>query len=142
MKRIVAAADHGGVHLKDDLVSRLSDSGYEVIDIGTHGDASVDYPDFARKAAEMVRDGKADVGLLVCGTGIGMSIAANKIDGIYCAKINSPEEGALASEHNHANMVALGGRTTDPETAWKSVVAWLTTPQSGGRHARRVAKIG
>lgn len=139
--KLILASDHGGVELKDELVTRLKDAGYEVEDIGTHGSESVDYPDFAFRAASLVADGVFDGGVLVCGTGIGMSIAANKVKGIRCAKINSEEEGKLAAEHNFANMVALGGRTTDPETAWSAVHAWLSTQHGGERHQRRVDKI-
>ncbi len=139
--KLVAAADHGGVDLKDELVRRLTDIGHQVIDLGTHGPGSVDYPDFARRAAEMVVSGEAERGVLVCGTGIGMSIAANKIRGIYCAKINSAEEGALASEHNRANMISLGGCTIDAETAWSAVLAWLETQHGDERHQRRVGKV-
>lgn len=139
--KIVAAADHGGVALKDSLVVRLRGLGYEVEDLGTHDSSSVDYPDYAVLAAQRVTSGEADGGLLVCGTGIGMSIAANKVPGAYCAKINSPEEGDLAARHNHANLVALGGRTMDPDTAWASLKAWLDAAPEGGRHERRVKRI-
>ncbi|MBZ0263467.1 ribose 5-phosphate isomerase B [bacterium] len=141
IKKLVAAADHGGIELKDELVERLRDAGYEVEDLGTHSSDSVDYPDYAKLAGQSILEGKADCGILVCGTGIGISIAANKIDGIYCAKLNNPIEGKMAAAHNHANMVALGGRITDPETAWESVKAWLETEPEGDRHNRRVDKI-
>lgn len=140
--KIVLASDHGGLELKDKLVKRFSADGRDVEDLGTHGTDSVDYPDFAVKAAKKVVAGEGDVrGILVCGTGIGISIAANKVDGIRCAKINSVEEGKLASEHNYANMIALGGRTTDVETAYAAAIAWLETPNGGERHLRRVRKI-
>ncbi|MFH0883049.1 MAG: RpiB/LacA/LacB family sugar-phosphate isomerase [bacterium] len=139
--KLVLAADHGGAELKDSLVSLLKDAGYEVEDIGTHGTESVDYPDYAFRAASLVADGIFDGGILLCGTGIGMSIAANKVKGIRCAKINSEEEGRLAAEHNFANMVALGGRTTSLDTAWAAVHAWLIATRGGERHERRVGKI-
>jgi len=140
-KQLVIAADHGGVEMKDELVIRLRNAGYDVEDLGTYGSNSVHYPDFAFAAANKVASGEVPVGVLVCGTGIGMSIAANKVNGIYCAKVNSEEEGRLAAEHNHANMLALGGRTTDIETAFKAVVAWTTTDPGEGRHANRVGLI-
>ncbi len=139
--KLILAADHAGADLKDSLAERLREAGYEIEDIGTHGPASVDYPDYAFKAAKLVADGVYDGGILICGTGIGMSIAANKIKGIRCAKINSAEEGRLAAEHNFANMVALGGRITAPDTAWEAVQAWLKTQHGGERHERRVNKI-
>jgi ribose 5-phosphate isomerase B len=139
--KLVLAADHGGAALKDDLAVLLKEAGYDVEDLGTHGTESVDYPDYAFRAANLVADGIVDGGILICGTGIGMSIAANKVKGIRCAKINSEEEGRLAAEHNFANMVSLGGRTTPLETAWAAVLAWLTTNRGGERHERRVSKI-
>ncbi|MBD3166505.1 ribose 5-phosphate isomerase B [bacterium] len=139
--RIIFGADHGGVELKDLLVKRLSENGYEVEDLGTHGTDSVDYPDFAKRTAEAVAADKDAKGILVCGTGIGMSIAANKVKGIYCAKVNNAEEGRLAAEHNHANMLALGGRITGPDLAYAAVKAWLKASHGGDRHQRRVDKI-
>ena len=140
-KKLAIASDHGGVEMKDELVTRLRNAGYDVVDMGTHSPDSVNYPDFAFSAANKVASGEVPAGVLVCGTGIGMSIAANKVQGIYCAKVNSEEEGRLAAEHNHANMLALGGRTTDIETAYRAVVAWTTTDPGEGRHANRVGLI-
>jgi RpiB/LacA/LacB family sugar-phosphate isomerase len=140
-KRLVIASDHGGIEMKDALVTRLREAGYEVEDIGTHSTESVHYPNFAFDAANKVASGEVPAGVLVCGTGIGMSIAANKVHGIYCAKVNSEEEGRLAAEHNHANMLALGGRTTDLDTSFKAIIAWTTTDSGGGRHAERVDLI-
>ena len=139
--KIVLAADHGGVDLKDAIAERLRAEGYDVEDQGTHSHQSVDYPVFAFRAAKMVANGEAERGILCCGTGIGMSIAANKVRGIFCAKVGSEDEGRLASGHNHANMLALGGRTTETETAWRAVKAWLETPPEGGRHQHRVELI-
>lgn len=141
VKTLVIAADHGGVEMKDQMFLKLKEAGYDVQDIGTHGSDSVDYPDFAFKAARMVSKGEVELGILFCGTGIGMSIAANKVRRIRCAHVCTVEQATLAAEHNHANMLALGGRTTDPETAWKAIEAWLTTPAGEGRHGRRVQKI-
>ncbi len=140
-KRLVIAADHGGVEMKDALVERLRTAGYQVEDLGTHGSESVHYPDYAFIAAEKVASGEFSHGVLVCGTGIGMSIAANKVKGVYCAKVNSEEEGRLAAEHNHANMLAFGGRTTEVNVAFKAIVAWITTAPGEGRHTERVNMI-
>ncbi|MDP8208915.1 MAG: ribose 5-phosphate isomerase B [Candidatus Electryonea clarkiae] len=139
--KIVVAADHGGVDLKDQILIHLQKAGHEVTDLGTYSSESVDYPDYALEASIKVASGEMECGILFCGTGIGMSIAANKIAGIYCAKVNSEEEGKLAAEHNLANMLALGCRMIDPETAWSAVKAWLETPHGGERHQRRVGKI-
>ena len=139
--KLVLAADHGGVEMKDMLAGKLREAGYDVEDIGTHGSDSVDYPDFAFRAAGMVSRGEADLGVLVCGTGIGMSIAANKVRNIRCAHVCTVEQAALAAEHNYANMLALGGRTTSDEVAWEAVRVWLNTPHGEERHGRRVQKI-
>jgi ribose 5-phosphate isomerase B len=139
--RLVLAADHGGVELKDWLLQQLKKRGYDVTDLGTNGTDSVDYPRYALEAARAVAKGDYERGVLVCGTGIGMSIAANKVRGIRCAKINTVDEGRLASGHNHANMIAFGGRTTEEETALKATLAWLETPAGGDRHQRRVQQI-
>ncbi len=139
--KLVIGSDHGGVEMKDFLREKLKEAGHEVIDVGTQGSTSVDYPDIAFAAADKVVSGEVERGILVCGTGIGMSIAANKVKGIFCAKVNSESEGGLASEHNLTNMIALGGRTTEKAVAWKIVQAWLTTPRGGERHQRRVQKI-
>ncbi len=139
--KLVLAADHGAVELKDWIVEELKKSDYEISDIGTFGNDSVDYPDFALKAAKMVASEEAERGILFCGTGIGMSIAANKVKGILCAKVNSVEEGRLASEHNNANMLALGGRTTDRNVVLNAIIAWLNTSFGGDRHQRRIDKI-
>jgi len=139
--KLVLGADHGGVELKDELVKRLKVAGHDVEDLGTHGGDSVDYPDYAFKAARMVGRGDVPLGILCCGTGIGMSIAANKVRKVRCAHVCTVEQAKLAAEHNHANMLALGGRTTDVETAWEAVQAWISTPAGGDRHERRVGKI-
>ncbi len=136
--KLVIAADHGGLELKDELFQRLQNAGVEIEDLGTYEPDSVDYPEFAFMAAKALADGHADRAIVVCGTGIGISIAANKVKGILCAKVNSVEEGKLAAEHNHANMLAFGGRTTDVDTAFEAVQAWLATPFAGDRHERRV----
>lgn len=139
--KLVVAADHGGVELKNELVRRLRDAGVEVDDLGTDGDSSVHYPDYAFAAARKVARGEVGHGVLVCGTGIGMSIAANKVEGVLAAKVNSEEEGRLAAEHNHANILTFGGRTTDADTAFAAIQAWLKQEHGQGRHAVRVGKI-
>ena len=138
---IALGADHAGVELKDALKAHLESHGITVSDMGTHGSASVDYPDFARQVADAVREGRADRGVLVCGSGIGMAIAANKVAGIRAAAIGDVTSARLAREHNDLNVLALGARLTAPGLAREIVDAFLDTPFAGGRHEQRVAKI-
>jgi ribose 5-phosphate isomerase B len=138
---IVIGADHAGVALKDSLRAALEAAGHPVRDFGTHGDGSVDYPDFAHQVAQAVSKGEAMFGVLVCGTGIGMSIAANRHPGIRAVVVHSTTEARLTRAHNDANIACFGARTTGPEVVLDSLSAFLTTPYEGGRHARRVAKI-
>jgi ribose 5-phosphate isomerase B len=138
---IALGADHAGVELKDALKAHLESRGLTVSDMGTHGSASVDYPDFARQVADAVREGRADRGVLVCGSGIGMAIAANKVAGIRAAAIGDVTSARLAREHNDLNVLALGARLTAPGLAREIVDAFLDTPFAGGRHEQRVAKI-
>ncbi|HXE91518.1 MAG TPA: ribose 5-phosphate isomerase B [Terriglobales bacterium] len=139
--KIALGADHAGYELKEQLRKLLADRGIEVRDQGTNSADSVDYPDYARKVAEEVAAHRADFGILVCGSGIGMAIAANKVPGVRAAHVTSEYEAQVSREHNDANVLALGGRTLDPSTAWKLVEKWLATPFAGGRHQRRVEKI-
>ncbi|MDR0519265.1 MAG: ribose 5-phosphate isomerase B [Clostridiales Family XIII bacterium] len=140
--RIAIASDHGGFELKGILVAHLAGLGHEVIDLGTDGPDSVDYPVYGKKCAECVAGGTADKGIVICGTGIGVSIAANKVRGIRCALVTSDVMAELASDHNDANMIALGGRTTTPDEAKRWSEIWLATPFSRGeRHERRVALL-
>ena len=139
--RIAIASDHGGYSLKVHLAGCLRAAGHEVEDLGTHGTESVDYPDFAHAVAEAVAGGRAERGILVCGTGIGVSIAANRHPGIRAALVGDPWSARMAAEHNDAQILCLGGRVTGPDLALASVEAWLATPFAGGRHARRVQKI-
>ncbi|MDR1088143.1 MAG: ribose 5-phosphate isomerase B [Coriobacteriales bacterium] len=139
--RVALASDHGGFEQKQALVAALVREGYEVTDLGPFDDASVDYPDYAVLVARAVANGSADRGVLVCGTGIGMAIAANKIAGIRAATVCSPEFAALARAHNDANVLALSGRFVDFEANRKIAELFLETPFAEGRHARRVAKI-
>ncbi len=139
--RVALGADHAGVHLKNAVRSLLEKKGIEVRDVGTTDDASVDYPDFAETVGRAVVTGEADLGILVCGTGLGMAIAANKIDGVRAASVTDLDSARLAREHNDANVLALGARVTAPDRALQIVETFLDTPFAGGRHQRRLEKI-
>ena len=139
--RISIASDHAGFEQKQELVDYLVSKGYDVIDRGPDTDDRVDYPDFAAAVARDVTGGSAERGVLVCGTGIGMAIAANKIDGVRAANIVSPAFAALCREHNDANVIALSGRFVDPSANREILDAFLSTDFGGGRHAGRVEKI-
>ena len=142
MAQVVAvAADHGGYDLKRLLVEELRTLGFEVLDLGTNGSDSVDYPDFADALAASIRDGRAQSGILVCGTGIGMSIAANRHREIRAALCHDDTTARLARQHNDANVLVLGGRLLGPETAKDCVQTFFSTSFEGGRHARRIAKF-
>lgn len=141
MKTISLGADHAGYSLKQFLSEYLSKNGHTILDFGTYSAESVDYPDFAAAAANAVADGRADYGILVCGSGIGVSITANKIKGIRAANCVTPEMAILARQHNNANILTLGERLIDRKTAEVMVEAFLQTPFEGGRHERRVEKI-
>ncbi len=138
---IVIGSDHGGLNLKSALNSYLTRRGFEVMDAGTNSDASVDYPDFGQKVAESVISGQAELGILICGTGIGMSIAANKIPGIRAALVTDVFMARMAKEHNNANILVLGGRVLDEQKACDLVGAWLDASFEGGRHQSRLDKI-
>lgn len=138
--KIAIGADHAGVQAKSRLGELLRKAGHEVTDVGTQGEESVDYPDFAQAVARDVGSGRAERGLLVCGTGIGMSIAANKVPGVRAAKVNDPYEARMARAHNDANVLCLGARVVDPSVMDEIVRTFLETPFEGGRHARRVDK--
>jgi ribose 5-phosphate isomerase B len=138
---IVIGSDHGGLNLKAALNAYLLRRGVAVSDAGTDTDASVDYPDFGLKVAEMVRSGAAEAGILVCGTGIGMSIAANKVPGIRAALVTDVFMARMAKEHNNANVLVLGGRVLDEQKACDLVGAWLDAAFEGGRHQGRLDKI-
>jgi ribose 5-phosphate isomerase B len=139
---IALGADHAGFELKEKIKRHLTENGFQVRDLGTNSTESVDYPDYARAVGEEVAGGAANWGILVCGAGIGMAIAANKVPGIRAANIHSEIEAQLSREHNNANVLALGGRLLDHTQALKIVDVWLNTAFAGGRHARRVEKIG
>lgn len=140
--RIALGADHAGFELKDELHRQLTAAGHAVVDFGTDNAASTDYPDYARQVARSVADGSADLGILVCSTGVGMSIAANKVHGVRAALAFNEDEVKLTREHNDANVLALGARYLDASSAGALVRTFLETPFSGGeRHARRIAKL-
>lgn len=139
--KIAIASDHGGFELKAVIKKHLEEGSHSVTDLGTDSPESCDYTDFAEKCAASVIRGEADFGIVVCGTGIGISIAANKVKGIRCALCYSSEAARLSKEHNNANMIALGGRTTSDEAALAIVDAYMAAEFQGGRHQRRIDKI-
>ncbi|HPW56162.1 MAG: ribose 5-phosphate isomerase B [Thermoanaerobaculaceae bacterium] len=139
--RVLVASDHGGFELKQLLVTRLHGLGHEVIDLGTHGQAPVDYPDFAHALAARLLAGDGERGVLACGTGIGVSIAANRHPGVRAALCHDALTAEMARRHNDANVLCLGGRTIGPAVALQALEIFLATPFDGGRHAGRVAAI-
>ena len=139
--KIVIASDHGGFDLKELIKENLMEKGYNIEDLGTNSIEPVDYPDYGRKAAEIVARKEADKGIVVCGTGIGISISANKVKGIRCALCSDVYSAKMARAHNDSNMLALGGRVVGRDLALEIVNAWLTSEFEGGRHERRVNKI-
>ena len=136
--KIAVASDHGGYRLKEKIKEYLKSRGIDTIDLGTDSEESVDYPLYGKACAEAVASGKADRGIVFCGTGIGISIAANKVKGIRCALCTDVNMAEMTRRHNDANMLAMGGRITDDDTALKITAAWLDTEFEGGRHQRRV----
>lgn len=140
-KTVALAADHAGYGLKADLVGHLRDLGYDPIDLGTDSEESTDYPDWAHRLAEAIGDGRAPRGVLVCGSGTGMSIAANRHAGVRAANCLDPEMAAMAREHNDANVLCLGSRILEPAEAKKILWTFLETGFGGGRHVRRRDKI-
>jgi ribose 5-phosphate isomerase B len=139
---IVLASDHAGVELKRQLRAVVEERGFEVLDLGSHDTSSVDYPDTAEALAAALADGRAQRGLLVCGTGIGISIAANRHRHVRAALCHDVTTARLARQHNDANVLALGARIVGPGVARECLEAFLDTPFEGGRHAQRVAKMG
>ncbi|MDO5016608.1 MAG: ribose 5-phosphate isomerase B [Eubacteriales bacterium] len=139
--KIVLGADHGGYLLKDYIREQLEAAGHEVTDLGVNDSTSVDYPDQAAKVCEAYLSGDYTCGLLFCGTGIGISIAANKIKGIRAAHVADAFSARMAREHNNANIICLGGRTLGTELAWSIVEAYLSAEFVGDRHQRRIDKI-
>jgi ribose 5-phosphate isomerase B len=139
--RVALGADHAGVTLKDDIKHFLDERGITYIDFGTQTTDSVDYPDYAARVAAEVSAGRAERGILFCGSGIGMAMAANKFAGVRAAPVLDERSAELSREHNDANVLALGERFTPPDLARRLVALFLDTPFGGGRHARRVDKI-
>jgi ribose 5-phosphate isomerase B len=140
-KGLLIAADHGGFELKERLKQTLDRLGVGYEDLGTSSTDSVDYPDLGHAAARAVSRGEAERALLVCGTGLGMSMTANRHRGVRAALVYDEETARLAREHNDANVLALGGRFLDPDRAERILEIWLQTPFQGGRHDRRIRKI-
>lgn len=136
--KIALAADHGGYKLKERVKDYLVKKGYEIIDLGCNSDESVDYPHYGKACGEAVMAGKAEKGIAFCGTGIGISIAANKVKGVRCALCTNKLMAEMTRKHNDSNVLALGGRILDKETAFEIVDVWLNTEFEGGRHQRRV----
>ena len=141
-KPIAIASDHAGYALKTTLAQELAEMGYEVLDLGTDGSQSVDYPDFGSSLAEVIRTGEVERGILICGTGIGISMAANRHPGVRAAVCWDETSARLTREHNDANVLALGARLLGVEVAKDCLRTFLSTDFAGGRHAGRVAKLG
>lgn len=139
--KIIIGSDHGGFELKEDLKAFLSELRVDVTDVGTNSEASVDYPDFGSEVARRVSSGEFKRGILICGTGIGMSMVANRFRGVRAALVHDLYTARLSRAHNDANLLVLGGRTTGKGLAREILKVWLETPFEGGRHARRVEKI-
>ena len=138
---IALGADHAGWELKEALKAWLIEKGHQILDFGTHSPDSVDYPDYALQVGESVASGKAGRGLLVCGTGIGMAMSANKVPGVRAALCSDPFMARMSREHNDANILALGGRLMDKDLGLEILQMWLSTDFAGGRHEPRLEKI-
>ena len=139
--RIALSADHAGVDLKDLLAAWLAEQGHDILDLGTHGHESVDYPRFGASLAAALADGRAERGITLCGSGIGVAIAANRNPACRCAQVAEPVSATLARQHNDANAIALGARLIGVDMAKACVTAFLTTDFLGGRHERRVEML-
>lgn len=140
--QVLLAADHAGVGLKDAIADRLTQQGCQVLDLGTKGDASVDYPDFGNAMGVAIKEGRAPFGIIVCGSGIGISIAANRHAAVRAALCHDVTTARLARQHNDANVLSLGARIIGTEVAIDCVDAFMSTDYDGGRHDRRVSKLG
>lgn len=140
--RIAVGSDHAGFHLKEHVRAALAGAGHDVVDVGTDSPESVDYPQFAAEAARLVADGQAERAVLACGSGVGVSIVANKVGGVRAVNAHDVSEAEMARRHNDANVVALSGARLSPADADAIVGAFLRTEFEGGRHARRVGQIG
>ena len=141
MARVAIGSDHAGFALKGELAEMLAALGYEVNDLGTHSEDRVDYPDFGAAVAKEVAEGRADLGVCVCGSGLGIAMAANKIPGVRAAPLHDATTARLAREHNDANVACFGARLIDPETAKEVLQVFCATDFEGGRHAPRVQKL-
>lgn len=139
--KIAMACDHGGLHMKNTIKEHIEKKGYEVEDFGTYTQESCDYPDYAYAAAKAVANNECERGILVCGTGIGVSITANKVHGIRCALVHDVFSAKVTRQHNDTNMIAMGQRVIGEGLALEIVDAWLVGEFEGGRHAQRVNKI-
>jgi ribose 5-phosphate isomerase B len=138
---IAIGADHRGFALKNSLAKWLESRGHNVVDIGTEDPTSTDYPDYAFQVAELVSNGNAELGILICGTGIGMSITANKVKGVRAARVCSEKDAQMARRHNNANVLCFGAEIVDEALAQRMITAWMENEFQGGRHERRVEKI-
>jgi ribose 5-phosphate isomerase B len=141
MMKIALGSDHGGFQLKEVIKEYLKDKNYEIEDFGTYDTSSIDYPEIGEKVAVAVKDEVADKGIIVCGTGLGISISANKVPGIRAALVSDTFSAKMSRAHNDANILALGGRVLGDDLALEIVEAWLNTEFEGGRHERRVNKM-
>ncbi|KKI89693.1 ribose 5-phosphate isomerase [Bacillus sp. SA1-12] len=139
--KVAVASDHGGINIRREIISLLEELNIEYTDMGCECETSVDYPDYALPVAERVANGEFDRGILICGTGIGMSIAANKVKGIRCALVHDMFSAQATREHNDSNILAMGERVIGPGLAREIAKIWLNTEYLGGRHATRVGKI-
>ncbi|MBE4907762.1 ribose 5-phosphate isomerase B [Bacillus luteolus] len=139
--KVAIASDHGGINIREEIKSLMKEMNIEYIDLGCECNTSVDYPDYAVPVAEKVANGEVDRGILVCGTGIGMSIAANKVKGIRCALVHDTFSAKATREHNDSNVLAMGERVIGPGLARDIAKVWLTTEFEGGRHEKRVNKM-
>ncbi len=139
--KIAIGSDHGGFALKEYLKPLIFELGHELADVGCFSEESVDYPEQARAVTGLVKKGEADRGILICGTGIGMSLAANRVPGIRAALCHELFTAEMSRRHNDANVLCMGGRVIGPGLAWEMVKIWLTTPFEGGRHERRLNLI-
>lgn len=138
---ISIACDHGGLELKEQIKQHLLDNGHTVVDCGTNSTDSCDYPDYAELASQKVAQGECQFGVVVCTTGIGVSIVANKVKGVRCALCQNVDMAKMTRLHNNSNMIAFGAKYTDQSTAYEMVDTFIATPFEGGRHQRRIDKI-
>ena len=141
MKKLAIANDHAAIELKNEIMAYLKEKGYEVVNLGTDEHASCNYPEYGYKAAKMVAEGQVDGGILICGTGLGISLAANKVKGIRCCVCSEPYTARMSREHNNCNMLAFGARVVGPDLAKMIVDEWLSSEFLGGRHQTRVDMI-